>query len=69
MPIKCSVSDLMASLRHKLSLNQKFPIDRILFLETLDCREVFDYSLQIQKYELRNYADNEQLKLVMREDV
>lgn len=26
MSIKCVVSDLMASLRHKLSLNKKFPI-------------------------------------------
>lgn len=44
---KCLVSDLMSALRSKLAANKKFPVDRILYLETLDGREVFDYSLQI----------------------
>ena len=52
------VSDLMSAIKHKLAANKKFPVDRILYLETLDCREVFDYSLQISNYELKNYTDN-----------
>lgn len=59
----------MTVIRHKLSVNKKFPVDRILYVETLDSREVLDYSLQIPKYELKNYTDNEKLRLVMREDL
>lgn len=55
---KSLVFDLMNAVRHKLAANKKFPLDRFLYLETLDGREVFDYSLQIDKYELKNYTDN-----------
>lgn len=48
----------MTVIRHRLSVNKKFPVDRILYVETLDSREVLDYSLQIPKYELKNYTDN-----------
>lgn len=48
----------MNAVRHKLSLNQKFNVNKILFLETLDGREVFDYSLQIDQYSLKNFTDN-----------
>ncbi len=40
----------MEAVRVKLASNKKFPLDRLLYLETLDGREVFDYSLQIDKY-------------------
>lgn len=66
---KSLVSDLMQAVRHKLASNKKFPLDRLLYLETLDGREVFDYSLQIDKYEIKNYTDNEKFRMVMREDL
>lgn len=66
---KCTVSDLMTAVRHSVAANKKFPIQKILFLESLDNREVLDYSLQIGKYSLKNYYDGEKLRLVMKEDI
>jgi len=59
----------MTAVRHTVSTNKKFPVQKIIFLETLDNREVIDYSLQIGKYGIKNFADNEQFKLVLKEEV
>lgn len=53
----CTNAELMTTLKHKLQ-QKNFPVDRILYLESMTSNEVLDYALQIPTYPLVNYRYN-----------
>lgn len=58
----------MDSVREKLG-PKKYPVDKILFLESLTGDEVMDFALQNDKFEISHFKNHENFSLVIQEDV